>query len=83
MLSGQVWPFHVRPDPTPPFSRTETGDDGYNLWSRDGIKWVEAPNDKNHDLNAVAHDASGLWVAVGDVDGTDSYLLNSLAIPIG
>ena len=43
--------------------------------------WFEQVNPKNFWLNSVAYDGSGLWVAVGDADGTDAYIVRSLCVP--
>lgn len=41
-------------------------------------KWTERTSAKNFNLEGVSHDGYGLWVAVGNPDGVDAYMLSSI-----
>lgn len=50
--------------------------------SSDGTNWTIKGNDKPSVLRSITFDErTGSWIAVGDTDGTDGYILQSLACP--
>lgn len=42
-----------------------------------GVEWTERTNPKNKTLNAIAHNGYKRFVAVGNVDGVDAYIVTS------